>query len=728
MALATKVSGLALTATINIAIEVVFLALYSIFRKHASNANIYFAGQIQREKSSKFSVRSFAINNYLPSSTWIKKAWKLSEDEIMQNMGLDSLVFIRIYIFCLRFFGICTILGLFVLVPVNYLCGQIVDIDIITSDTLDKFTTSNVTDGSEKLWVHFSFLYCFSFLAYVLLYLEYRYVANLRVDYLYSSQPEPSQFTVLVRAIPNPSQQTYGQQVDEFFSTYYPGTYLLQNSVYADSKWQKLLREVQWVSREVEFLRQVPEGERAPRQTGFLGIGKKEDPLNYYSRRLGKLQKRFKEWQAKFQQTSEEIPVSFVSFKTRWGATVAAQTWQTPKPLQWVTEWAPEPGDVNWRSLSIHFSLLWIIRIGIGILFVCITILYFIPAGLVYTLATLDKLKTWFPFATQILSIPVVGTLVNGYLPSLLLATLYLFIPPLMLFLTEFEGYPSISSQEIQTCGKVFLFLVTNSFFLVTYGSVIELFNQVIESPRQIPNLLATAVSSQANFFMNFVMTKGWTGLTVEILQPYLLLTGFLWRRVLRKRLYGPYADSLPYFKALPNLLLFIFIGFIYVLIAPLMLPFLMIYFFVGYIVFRNQILNRYEPAYETGGRYWPHVHDRVIFSLFMMQVIGIGLFGVKVKPILSTLSIPLLPVTLVFNHYCHLRFYPVFQDTSIQISVSKDKEEEQNGLREDIHRNLEKAYLCPALQPLEVDVSSQSGSGDSGYEPLLSPQEDNEA
>lgn len=96
--------------------------------------------------------------------------------------------------------------------------------------------------------------------------------------------------------------------------------------------------------------------------------------------------------------------MSFVSFKTRWGAVVAAQTWQTPKPLEWATEWAPAPGDVNWRNLSICFSLLWMIRIAVGILFVCITILYFIPAGLAYTLATLDHLKTWFPFASQILS------------------------------------------------------------------------------------------------------------------------------------------------------------------------------------------------------------------------------------------------------------------------------------------------------------------------------------
>ncbi|MCO5576604.1 hypothetical protein L7F22_030419 [Adiantum nelumboides] len=147
---ATKVSGLALTAIINIALEILCFVLYSIFRKQSSNANIYLAARIQREKGSRHGSRHFAIENYLPSSDWLKEAWRLSDDEIIKTAGLDSFVFIRIYIFCFRFFGACTIVGLFVLVPVNYLNGQIFNIDTITSATLDSFTVSNVTNGSER--------------------------------------------------------------------------------------------------------------------------------------------------------------------------------------------------------------------------------------------------------------------------------------------------------------------------------------------------------------------------------------------------------------------------------------------------------------------------------------------------------------------------------------------------------------------------------------------------
>jgi hypothetical protein len=37
------------------------------------------------------------------------------------------------------------------------------------------------------------------------------------------------------------------------------------------------------------------------------------------------------------------VPAAFVSFRSRWGAAVCAQTQQTSNPTVWLTEWAPEP-------------------------------------------------------------------------------------------------------------------------------------------------------------------------------------------------------------------------------------------------------------------------------------------------------------------------------------------------------------------------------------------------
>lgn len=75
------------------------------------------------------------------------------------------------------------------------------------------------------------------------------------------------------------------------------------------------------------------------------------------------------------------------------------------------------------------------------------------------------------------------------------------------------------------------------------------------------------------------------------------------------------------------------------------------------------QIINVYITKYECGGHFWPLVHNTVIFSLVMMQIIALGVFGLKKSPISSGFTIPLVIFTILFNQYCRQRFHPVFKN-----------------------------------------------------------------
>ena len=65
---------------------------------------------------------------------------------------------------------------------------------------------------------------------------------------------------------------------------------------------------------------------------------------------------------------------------------------------------------------------------------------------------------------------------------------------------------------------------------------------------------------------------------------------------------------------------------------------------------------------YQTGGEFWPTVHNYTIFSLVLMHIIVIGIFGLKKLPIASALTLPLPILTLLFNEYCQKRFFPIFK------------------------------------------------------------------
>lgn len=81
-----------------------------------------------------------------------------------------------------------------------------------------------------------------------------------------------------------------------------------------------------------------------------------------------------------------------------------------------------------------------------------------------------------------------------------------------------------------------------------------------------------------------------------------------------------------------------------------------------------TQFINVYTAKYETGGRFWPIVHDSMIFSLVLMQLIAVGSFALKKLSPASTWTLPLPVLTLTFNYYCRRRFLPIFTAYSAEV------------------------------------------------------------
>lgn len=92
------IAALLTSAGINIAVCVVFFSFYSILRKQPSNVSVYFGRRLASHHSSGRSI-DFWLERFVPSPSWILKAWETSEDEILAIGGLDAVVFVRILVF-----------------------------------------------------------------------------------------------------------------------------------------------------------------------------------------------------------------------------------------------------------------------------------------------------------------------------------------------------------------------------------------------------------------------------------------------------------------------------------------------------------------------------------------------------------------------------------------------------------------------------------------------------
>lgn len=96
-------------------------------------------------------------------------------------------------------------------------------------------------------------------------------------------------------------------------------------------------------------------------------------------------------------------PAAFVSFRSRWGAAVCAQTQQTRNPTVWLTEWAPEPRDVYWNNLAIPYVSLTVRRLIIAVAFFFLTFFFMIPIAFVQSLANLEGIEKAAPFLKSII-------------------------------------------------------------------------------------------------------------------------------------------------------------------------------------------------------------------------------------------------------------------------------------------------------------------------------------
>ncbi|PSS13471.1 CSC1-like protein [Actinidia chinensis var. chinensis] len=712
------VSSLLTSVGINFGLCVLFFTLYSVLRKQPSNYDVYIPRLVADGKSQKRS--RFNLERLLPTPGWLRRAWQPSEEELLASSGLDAVVFMRIIIFSLKVFCFAGIIGIFILLPVNFTGSQLQNVDFanLTNDSLDVFSISNVDNGSKRLWIHFSAVYIVTIFVCYLLYCEYRYVSFKRLAYFYSSEPQPHQFTILVRSIPVSAGASISDSVYSFFTEYHPSTYISHMVIRRTNKLRNLISDMRRLSSRLIHLRGEPTRTKCER-CGCCGMFRRKikvDLANHYEKKLEDLEENLRLEQSEVSLAGQEVRAAFVSFKSRYGAACAFHMQQSINPTQWVTEQAPEPRDVYWPFFSSTFMGTWISKLLVIIASIALTTLFLLPVLFVQGLANLDQLEIWFPFLESILSITFISQVVTGYFPNLILQLFLKVVPPIMKFFSSIQGYISNSDIEKSACDKVVWFTIWNVFFgNVLSGSVLNQVSILLE-PKKIPGKLAVTVPAQASFFIAYVVTSGWTSVSSELVRVIPLIFSLIRKPCISSE-HEFEVPSLPYHRDIPKLLFFGLLGITYFFLAPLILPFLLIYFCVGYIIYRNQFINVYAPKYETAGKFWPIVHNSMIFSLLLMHAIALGIFTLKKLPLASTSIIPLPILTLLFNAYCRKRFLPIFIAYSAETLIKKDREDRDVAAMAEFFDKMETSYQDPALLPIQYSINS-----DSHTSPLLYP------
>ncbi|XBH54290.1 CSC1-like protein RXW8 [Aegilops tauschii subsp. strangulata] len=684
-------SALLTSAGINIALCILYLSLYSILRKQPHNFRVYFGRRLAEEKFRE-QVDYFSFERLLPTAGWLVKAYWCTEDEIRRVAGLDSVVFLRLFIFSIRIFSITTLICVFGVLPVNY-NGQEMAHTRVPAESLNVFTIANLKEGSSKLWVHCTALYVITISACILLFQEYRYISRKRLAHITGSTPNPGHFAVLVRSIPKSHNELLDDTIRNFFLNYHGSSYLSHQMIYRKGKLQNFVDSAERAYRKFVRVKLSAFDQNMRSSLNRCGLcGVQASSFELYRNKFVEA-KKSDLTDPEVVEAQKDCPGAIVFFKTRYAAIVASQVLQSSNPMLWVTNLAPEPRDVYWSNLWIPYRQIWLRKIATLAASVFFMFVFIVPVAFVQSMMQLEQLKQMFPNLRGALKTSFCVRVVTGYLPSVVLLLSLYTVPPLMMRFSAIEGSISRSGRKTSACTKILIFNIWNVFFVnVLSGSVLNQLN-VLTRPKDMPSMLAELVPKQATFFMTYVLTSGWFSLCSEILQVYNLVYNFFRKFICCYQDEPEYVYSFPYHTEVPKVLMFNVLGFTFSIMAPLILPFLLVYFCLGYLVYRNQILNVYYPKYEMGGKLWPIMHNTMVFSLVLTQIIALGVFTIKKAPISTGFTILLLIGTILFNEYCRQRFSRIFNSFSAQDFIELDREDEQSGRMREIHEHLLDAY-----------------------------------
>ncbi|CAM0885150.1 unnamed protein product [Alopecurus aequalis] len=613
---ALRPNRLLASAAINLGLALVALSLFSMLKKQAGNAPVYLPRRMATAGGGG-GLLPLGAGRLTPSFRWIGAAFRLSEDDVLRLHGLDALAVIRLFKF-----------GNLVLIAYPFYFKQ-----------------------------------------------EYKEMSLKRIEHLKYHRNRPDQFTILVQGIPLCADHgTYGCHADHFFSKHYL-TYQSYQILHDIGNIESLQKLASSLERQIRRKRDT-------RRCNFLRwiwfkftLG----PIDVHSQeqKLKEVQESIRLQQCKNMLKQKELPVAFVSFKSRLEAAQAAEMQQHANPLALVTRYAPEPTEAIWSNLAIPFCRLAVYKLRVFIAAFLLTVFFTIPVTAVQGIVQFEKIKKWFPLARAVQLIPGLNSVVTGYLPSMILNGFIYLIPFAMLGMASFEGCISKSQKEIKACNMVFYFLLGNVFFLsILSGSLLDQIGESFTHPKDIPSRLARAVSAQAHS----------VGHTDE-----------------------PYLYGFPYYRVVPIVSLAVLIGMVYAVVAPLLLPILVIYFLLGYAVFINQMEDVYEITYDTCGQYWPTIHHYIFLSVTLMQTTMIGLFGLKSKAGASFTTIPLLVLNIMFNEYCKVWFLPTFQCRPVQICKENDDLDKTEVEAEGSSDHAIKAYTPPWMRL--TGCSSESSS-----------------
>lgn len=446
------------------------------------------------------------------------------------------------------------------------------------------------------------------------------------------------------------------------------------------------------------------EHKRPKLKTGFLGLfGKEVDAIDHLTNQLDVLDEEIlRARQRHFPAT----PTAFITMDTVASAQMAAQAVLDPHVHYLITRLAPAPHDIIWDNIVLSRKERIVKNYTITIIIGIISVSLIVPVGYLATLLNPKTIKKFWPGLGELLqNNEWAKNIVSGLLPTYIYTIMNFVIPFIYVWLSSKQGYISHGDEELSAVSKNFFYIFVNMFLVFTTAGTASNYWGFLSDTTKIAYQLAQSLNELSLFYVDLIILQG-----LGMFPFKLLLFGSILRFPFFKagcktprdyrELYKP-----PIFNFalhLPQPLMILIITIIYSVFSTKILVSGLIYFIIGFYVYKYQLIYSVVHPPHSTGKVWPIVFRRIVVGLLLFQLTMAGtLAAFQDGYLLATVLTPLPLATISFLWNFQKNYLPL----SFFIALRAIEREPESV---DLEATVGDGIYTPAQEPI-APVKSQT-------------------
>ncbi|USP82617.1 hypothetical protein yc1106_09891 [Curvularia clavata] len=579
--------------------------------------------------------------------SWISAVRNVKEQELVDKIGLDAVVFLRFMRMIRNIFFVLTIIGCLILIPVNVVGGSPFYKQWSSIGTLMKITPQYIF--GRKFWAYVAFAYMIQATVCFFIWRNYAAVLRLRRAYFNTEEYKSSLHarTLLLTHVPQSYRTDSGlikliEQAKPIDSV--PRAVIGRNV----KDLPKLIEQHEETVRELEkhLAKYLSNPNRLPARRPTckpakddVGVYGKEpvDAIEYLTDRIARLETTIKEVRETVDMRNP-MPYGFASYEHIEDAHAVAYAARKKGPEGCDVYLAPKPHDLLWQNLGMTRRTRRIRAFWDGLWIVLFTIAFVVPNILTSVfLSDFSHLGlVWPAFQANLSAHPKGWAIAQGILAPLVQTLMYMGVPVVFRRLFTHSGDVSRTSRERHVTARLYSFFVFNNLLVFSvFGSawrfaaaVIAAQDQGVWEAIRDNHLFAKVMSGLCNvstFWLTWQMQRN-LGAAIDLSQAWV----FLWSWI-RRKFFSPTPRELielsapqpfPYADYYNNYLFVTTVGLCMGALQPIIFPVTAFYLAMDCIFKKYLLQYVFITKTESGGRFWRLLVNRTLVAVTLANAV----------------------------------------------------------------------------------------------------------